>query len=57
MLAMPEREDQRLMRLGPFIDIGRLKREFGGQPDQPQVLGREETHSTLYPPAAQHIAN
>ena len=47
----------RLLRLDPFIDIRGIETEFIGQPDQPQILGREKTHSALNPAAAQHIAN
>ena len=57
MLAVPEREDQRLMRLRHFIDVGRIETEAVGQPDQPQIFGREDTHRALDPAAAQHIAN
>src|ERR1700730_17922477 len=56
MLAVPEREDQRLVRLDHLIDVGGLEAEFVGQPDQPQPLGRENTHSALNPAAAQRIA-
>ena len=57
MLAVPERQDRRLHRLDQFVDIGRIVTELVGQPDQPQILGREETHSMLNPAAAQQIAN
>jgi hypothetical protein len=39
------------------IDFGRIETEPVGQPDQPQKFGREKTHSTLEPAAAQHIAD
>src|SRR6266403_5258386 len=57
MLAVPKREDRRLLRLDDFIDVWRIEAEFVGQPDQPQELGREKPHSALDPAAAQHIAN
>ena len=57
MLTVPECEDRRLLRLDDFIDFGRIETEFVGPPDQPQVLGREETRRALKPAAAQHIAN
>ncbi len=57
MLAVPESKDHRLLRLDPFIDVRGIETEFIGQPDQPQILGREKTHSALNPAAAQHIAN
>ena len=56
MLAVPEREDQRLVRLDHLIDVGRIETELVGQPDQPQVFGREKSHGALNPAAAQHIA-
>ncbi len=56
MLAMPECEDRRQLRLDDLIDVGRIEAESVGQPDQPQELGREKTHSALDPAAAQHIA-
>ena len=55
MLAVPEREDRRQLRLDDVIDIRRIEAEFVGQPDQPQILGREKTHSALNPAAAQRI--
>ncbi len=55
MLAVPERENRRHLRLDDSVDAGRIETEFVGQPDQPQILGREETHSALKPAAAQHI--
>ena len=57
MLAVPEREDQRLVRLDHLVDVGRIVAEPVGQPDQPQVFGREKPHSALDPAAAQQIAN
>ena len=57
MLAVPEREDHRLLRLDQFIDISRIVAESVGQPDQPQILGSEKSHSALHPAAAQQIAN
>src|SRR5262249_27340583 len=56
MLAVPEREDARQLRLDPLIDVGWVDDEMIGVPDQPQIFGREETHSTLKPAAAQRIA-
>ena len=53
MLAMPEREDQRLMRLGPLIDIGGVESEFVGAPDQPQIFRDEEANGQLKPAGAQ----
>ena len=57
MLAMPECQDRRSLRLNDLIDVGWIEAEFIGQPDQPQEFGREETHSALKPAAAQQIAN
>jgi len=56
MLAVPEREDRRLLGLDPFVDVGRFEAEPVGQPDQPQKFGREKPHSALHPAAAQRIA-
>jgi hypothetical protein len=56
MLAVPEREDQRLMRLGPFIDVGRFERECVGAPDQPQIFRDEEADGLLEPAGAQQAA-
>ena len=55
MLAVPERENRRHLRLDDVVDVGRIEAECVGQPDQPQVFGREETHGALDPAAAQHI--
>src|SRR5206468_10233778 len=56
MLAVPEREDRRHLRLDDVIDVGRQVAEAIGQPDQPQILGREYTQRALNPGAAQQIA-
>ena len=56
MLAVPERENRRLLRLDQLIDVGRIETEPVGAPDQPQELGREKPRSALNPAAAQRIA-
>jgi hypothetical protein len=56
MLAMPECQNHRPLRFNDLIDVGGIESEFVGQPDQPQELGREKTHSALDPAAAQQIA-
>ena len=56
MLAVPEREDQRLVRLGALIDIGGIEAEFVGAPDQPQILRDEEADGQLEPAGAQQTA-
>ena len=38
------------------VDVGRVIAEAVGPPDQPQIFGREKSHSALDPAAAQHIA-
>ncbi len=40
MLAVPEREDRRNLRLDEPIDVGRIETEFVGAPDQPQERSR-----------------
>ena len=56
MLAMPECQNRRPLRLDDLIDVGRIESEFIGQPDQPQELGRKKSRSALHPAAAQRIA-
>ena len=56
MLAVPEREDQRLMRLGPLIDVGGIEAELVGAPDQPQIFRDEEANGQLEPAGAQQAA-
>jgi hypothetical protein len=56
VLAMPEREDRRHFWLDLVIDVGRLVAEAVGQPDQPQILGREHTQHALNESAPQQIA-
>ena len=56
MLAVPEREDQRLVRFGPLIDVGRIEGEFVGAPDQPQIFRDEEANGLLEPAGAQQTA-
>src|SRR5436305_11120992 len=56
MLAMPEREDQRLVRLGPFVDVGRIEAEFVGAPDQPQISRDQRADRQLEPAGAQQHA-
>ena len=56
MLAMPEREDQRLMRFSSFVNVGRIEAEFVGQPDQPQIFRDEEPNGQLKPAGAQQNA-
>ena len=56
MLAVPEREDRRHLRLDDVIDVGRVVAEAVGQPDQPQIFGSKHTQRSLNPVAAQQIA-
>ena len=56
MLAVPEREDQRLVRLGPFIDVGGIEAELVGAPDQPQIFRDEKADGQLEPARAQQNA-
>ena len=56
MLAVPEREDQRLVWLGPLIDVGRIEAEFVGAPDQSQIFRDEEANGQLEPAGAQQAA-
>ena len=56
MLAVPEREDQRLVRLGPLIDVGGIEAEFVGAPDQPQIFRDEEADGQLEPAGPQQTA-
>ena len=49
-------ESARLAWLDHVIDIGRVVDKRVGFPDQPQIFGCEEPHSTLEPAAAQNIA-
>ena len=56
MLAVPEREDHRHVRLDLLIDVGGLEAEAVGQPDQPQIFGRKHAERALNPAAAQQIA-
>src|SRR5271170_7825996 len=55
MLAVPERQNRRHLRLDLRIDVRRIETDFIGPPDQPQIFGREESRSALKPPAAQRI--
>jgi hypothetical protein len=56
MLAMPECQDRRSLRLNELIDVGWIEAKFVGPPNQPQELGREKTRSALHRAAAQRIA-
>jgi hypothetical protein len=56
MLAVPEGEDRRDLRLDDVIDVGRIEREFVGPPDQTQIFGRQNPDGTLKPAASQRIA-
>ena len=56
MLAVPEREDRRHLRLDALVDIGRVVAEAVGQPDQPQKFSRKHTQRALNRGAAQPIA-
>ena len=56
MLAVPERENRRLLRLDQVIDVGRVEAERVGPPHQPQEFGREKPGSALHPAAAQRVA-
>ena len=55
MLAVPERENRRHLRLDDVVDVGGLIGEAIGQPHQPEVLGCEKPDSVLQPAAAQRI--
>src|SRR6185312_13861355 len=56
MLAVPECEDRRHLRLDLLIDVGWHVAESISQPDQPQIFGREHAERALNPAAAQQIA-
>ena len=59
MLAVPEREDRRHLRLDGLVErilAARLVSEAVGAKHQPQPFGREKAHSPLKPAAAQRIA-
>ena len=57
MLAVPEHQDRRHLRLDLLIDVGGLVGEAVGPPDQPQILGRKHAEHALHQAAAQQIAN
>lgn len=57
MLAVPEGEDRRHLRLDDVVDIRRIIGEAVGEPNQAQVLGREKPNGALEPAATQHITD
>ena len=47
MLAMPEHEDRRQFRIDDIVDVGRFVAEAVGEPDQPQIFGRQKSDESL----------
>jgi len=49
MLAVPERDDNRHVRLDVLVDIRRIEGEAVCPPYKPQKFGRSDARSTLHP--------
>ena len=55
MLAVPERQDERHVRLDDLVDVDGLEGEAVGPPDQAQIGGRQHTNGALQPGRAQEL--
>ena len=55
MLAVPEGEDHRNLRLDDLVDIRRIERERVGAPHQPQERGGDEARGALKPVGARQM--